>query len=212
MRAYGYPITSLKFEQQVKVGSKIYRCDIVVLREGRPWIVVECKEPSFSQHESAFEQGQSYADIANNQAGYVLYANGVEWMVRRKINDVWMPVDDLPSWSQIEISHNFVDVLESVYDIKPVLFMLDEPLIDLDAKCFLDELGRFFNSSNLLLKSVDDSAIHASDHVLRVIIEKNHHANRDLIYDIGPVGRLQAPYVLTEDCLYQLLRVLQWPP
>ena len=61
MRAYGIMIVDLSFEEEVRVGSKIYRIDILVRRNGLPWIVVECKEPKHKKHDEGLDQAVSYA-------------------------------------------------------------------------------------------------------------------------------------------------------
>jgi hypothetical protein len=175
MRAYGYPITALEFEHPVKVGSKTYGIDISVRRDGHPWIVVECKEPTFQQHEKAFEQGLSYADAATIKAEYVLYTNGGEWLVQRKVKDFWIAVDDLPSWGQMEASRDFAVILESLYELKPILFNLDETVAGLDAECLLEHLQRFFIHSNPLLGAVDEDVVSGADYLLRTVMDKKHH-------------------------------------
>lgn len=177
IRAYGFPIASLEFEHPVRVGSKTYGIDITVCREGHPWIVVECKEPNFQQTEKAFEQALSYADATAIKAEYVLYTNGADWLVRRKIRDFWLAVDDLPSFGQTEASRDFVEILESVYELKPILFNLEEPVADLDAECLFEHLQRFFASSNPLLRAVDGNVISGADYMLRTVMDKKHHIN-----------------------------------
>ena len=183
-RGNQYPITGLEFEHPVKVGSKTYGIDISVRREGHPWIVVECKEPNFQQSEKAFEQAISYADAATIKAEYVLYTNGAEWLVRRKSKDFWMAVDGLPSWGQVNASRDFVEILETVCELKPILFNLDEPIAGLDAQCLLDHLQRFFFPSQPLLRSVDETVISGTDHVLRSVMDKKQHPN----YRIGKLN------------------------
>src|SRR5688572_15250863 len=61
IRAYALPVRDMICEQPVKVGSKQYRIDILVKRNGFPWVVVECKEPDYTRHDHAIAQAISYA-------------------------------------------------------------------------------------------------------------------------------------------------------
>jgi len=82
IRAYCISVTDLAFEYTVSVGSKTYRIDIVVLQDGKPWAVVECKKREYVKHDHAMAQAISYADSQNVHAEYAVYTNGDVWRVR----------------------------------------------------------------------------------------------------------------------------------
>ena len=46
MRAYGIAVTDISLEQRARVGSKSYGIDLLVSRNGSPWIVIECNDPA----------------------------------------------------------------------------------------------------------------------------------------------------------------------
>jgi hypothetical protein len=175
MRAYGFSVNDLNFEAQVQVGSKTYRIDILVLRDGMPWIVVECKAPNYGSGK-AIEQAVSYADSPRIAAEYVLYTDGSDWQVRRRLKGRWERVLDLPSarfelTGSIDITHFFA----CFADVAPLLYKLDETIAGKEAKCFLDAMQRFFCGWNLLTDGVDKQLVYCTDNLLRVIEQPEAH-------------------------------------
>ncbi len=179
IRAYGFSINDLDFEAQVRVGSKTYRIDILVLRGGVPWIVVECKAPN-SGGDKAVEQAISYADSPRIGAEYVLYTDGSDWQVCRRLKGRWEPVLDLPSArfevaGSIDITHLFA----AFADVAPLLYKLDETIEGEEAKCFLHAMQRFFHGWNLLTDGVDKQLVYCTDNLLRVVgLPDAHHDYR----------------------------------
>lgn len=175
IRAYGYSVNDLFLESQVQVGSKTYRIDILVLRNGTPWIVVECKAPD-AKNDKAIEQAISYADSPRIQAEYVLYTNGSDWQVRRRLKGQWEPVLDLPgvrfeSSGSIDITRFFA----CFSDVAPLLYKLDETVQGKEVECFLHALQRFFNGWNLLQDGVDKNLVSCADNLLRVMSQPEVH-------------------------------------
>src|SRR5258706_10790323 len=62
IRAYCISITSIELERRVRMGSRPHWIDILVSREGRPLVVVECKKPSERNLKKGMAQALSYAD------------------------------------------------------------------------------------------------------------------------------------------------------
>lgn len=91
LRAYGIPIGNIEFERKVRIGSKTYEIDILVCRDGKPWIVVECKEPAHTKHVAAMEQAVSYASGQEIRAEFAVYTNGHIWNVQRRFKNNWIP-------------------------------------------------------------------------------------------------------------------------
>jgi hypothetical protein len=201
MRAYGFSINDLNFEAQVRVGSKTCRIDILVLRDGMPWIVVECKAPN-SGGDKAIEQALSYADSPRIEAEYVLYTDGSDWQVRRRLKGRWEPVLDLPSArfevaGSIDITHLFA----AFADVAPLLYKLDETIEGKEAKCFLDALQRFFCGWNLLTDGVAKQLTYCADNLLRVLgLPDAHHDYRSEKYN----------HARAEFCRFQTKHGLGW--
>lgn len=169
IRAYGISIGDIEFERQVRVGSKIYRIDILVSQNGRPWAVVECKEPSYTKHEDAMAQAISYADGQEIQAEFAIYTNGQMWHVRRRIQGQWAPVPDIPAPISGQGSRPITELLRAIHEIAPMLYKLDEPIKGSDAREFLSAMQRFFHGWNLLTWGENEPLHSATDNLLRVL-------------------------------------------
>lgn len=201
IRAYGFSVNDLNFETQVQVGSKCYRIDILVLRNGTPWIVVECKAPK-SGNEKAIEQAISYADSPRIKAEYVLYTDGSDWQVSRRLKGRWEPVLDLPARrfetnGSIDVTHFF-----ACFDgVAPVLYKIDEQLEGTEAQCFLNSLQKFFCGWNLLTDGVDKDLACCADDLLRVISLPNH----DYGYRSGKYNN-----ACSEFCRFQVRYKVAW--
>jgi hypothetical protein len=169
MRAFGICLTDLEFERTVKVGSKKYFIDIVVLHDGAPRVVVECKEPGFIRHEQALEQAISYADARSIRAEYVIYTNGKEWLTKRRVKDSWVSTVNIPSVLRCNPEIDFVGLLELLSDVLPLLFALDQPLDHRQAKKFLSLMQQFFNGCNELTAGADEDLPHGLDFLLRAL-------------------------------------------
>ncbi len=73
----GIPVGLISVEKEIRRSSALYRADIVVYeRDGRPWMVVECKAPGVEITQDTFDQIGSYNRFLN--ARYLLITNGQE--------------------------------------------------------------------------------------------------------------------------------------
>jgi hypothetical protein len=172
MRGYGILVGDIVFEQPVKVGSKQYRIDILVKRNGFPWIVAECKEQAYTRHDNAIAQAISYADAREIQAEYVLYTNGAEWLVRRKVQGEWVAVPDLPNGHLPGRIVPLREMMNAVYQIQPLLHKLDEPIAGMDAERFFEAMQYFFCGYNLFTDSNKPVLVNATDNLCRVLSVK----------------------------------------
>lgn len=175
IRAYGIPVTNLVLEHPVKVASKKYGIDILVLRNGTPWIVIECKHREYTGRGKALEQAISYANSEQIRAEFVLYTNGREWIVQRRVQSQWTPVVDLPRQDRVEGRNSLLEVLRMFDGLLPMLHVLDQPVEGTNAKKFLHLLQIFFNGKNHLAQGVDDRLRWAMDNLLRVISSDGRH-------------------------------------
>lgn len=175
IRAYGIPITDLDFEHPVSVGSRTYRIDIVILQDGKPWAVVECKKREYVKHEHAMAQAISYADSQNVHAEYAVYTNGDVWRVKRKMNGNWLPVPDLPLRTVRADTKEITYLLRALNEISPLLYQLNEPISGQDAERFVEAMQVVFNSLGLLTADSDHDLVFATDNLLRILTP--HHIN-----------------------------------
>lgn len=83
-----YPPSLIAIERSVKVNNLSQRADIVVYnREGKPWLLIECKAPSVKISHDTFLQAARYnltlqvpyLALTNGLEHYCLYFNGKEF-------------------------------------------------------------------------------------------------------------------------------------
>ena len=169
MRAYGICIMDIEFERPVRVGSKTYRIDILVLRDGKPWIVIECKERNHSKHEDGMAQAISYAGAQEIQAKFAVYTNGNAWHVQRYYREQWIPVPDIPIPLGDQARQPIGGLLQTLHDVAPLLYILHKPLEGNEAKRFWGKLQGFFHGWNSLTWETGNGELHFGiELVLRV--------------------------------------------
>ncbi|MCH7226857.1 type I restriction enzyme HsdR N-terminal domain-containing protein [Haloferula sp. A504] len=145
LRAYGFPVLALEFEHPVKVGSKTYGIDILVTRDGIPWIVVECKEPEDRKPEKAIDQAKSYASAESIQAEWAVASNGGYWRVERKVRDSWFTVPDIIPWDRREMTVPVTDLLRFTNSVAPLLEFLENDKSQTKPPDFFESLHTFFD-------------------------------------------------------------------
>ena len=171
IRGYGICVTDLDFEAKSQVGSKTYRIDILVRREGKPWIVVECKQLAHRAHQNAMEQAVSYADSPRIQAEFAVYTNGDVWLVKRRLGSHWVSSIDLPPLVANGGSSTAVEVhLKHLEDLMAAARMLDEDIRGRTAVRFLETLQCLFNGSHGWCHACDGLLLDAADNLLRSIV------------------------------------------
>ena len=69
-----YPATLIAIEKEIKLGELKKRCDIVVYKNDRPWMIVECKERNVVLNESTIEQILRYNMVM--KVDYLIITNG----------------------------------------------------------------------------------------------------------------------------------------
>ena len=169
IRAYGICITDIEFEHPVRIGAKPCRIDILVLKDGKPWIVIECKEQKFKNHEKGKAQAVSYAGAQEIKAKFAVYTNGHVWHVQRYYREQWIPVPDIPILAEDQPQEPVGQLLKTLNDVAPLLYILHKPLEGNNAKRFWDRLQRFFHGWNSLTLDTSDASLHSGiEHVLRV--------------------------------------------
>jgi len=169
LRAYGIKIAEIEFEHPVKVGSKNYRIDILVSRNGVPAVVVECKPRDHKKHAEGVEQAISYADAQNIQAEFAIYTNGDTWHVKRRIRNQWVSVTDLPQQVDRNGTEPITELLRALEALNPLLCKLGETLTGENAWNFIGAMQEFFNGTNLLTEDIDADLRFATDNLLRCL-------------------------------------------
>jgi hypothetical protein len=92
-----YPPSLITVERGVKIISGLKRTDIVVHnRQGKPWMIVECKAPDVPVTEEALMQAARYNMAL--QASFLVLTNGLEHYCCTLQNKQIEFMDDLPEF------------------------------------------------------------------------------------------------------------------
>jgi len=178
IRAYGFHIADLDVEVQVQVGSKIYRIDVLIRRNGRPWAVVEVKSPTVRDLSSALEQAISYANGSGINAEMVIVTNGEEWLFRRRTGENWTGVPDLPLEIESSDEDRLFQLLHGIQLVSVVLCKVDEQVDGDSAKTYISALQRFFHGPNIFTRTLNQDLVFGVDVLLRSVgapVADNHY-------------------------------------
>lgn len=179
IRAYGISICDMVIEHPVKVARerKANRIDIVVRRNGKPYIVIECKARGATDHDAAMGQACNYASLPEVGAEFAVYTNGEVWWVRRCIRGEWVTVPDLPVFRDGNPDREWRDTLLAVNQVAPVLFWLDEVVPAKNAPRYFGALQMFFYGVNEITAGINPNLLCAADNILRVLDDVSDHPN-----------------------------------
>ena len=78
---YGYPLEVMQVEGAITVNGMTRRCDIVVYRDGNPWMIVECKKSEIPLTQKVCDQACRYNTVLHVQM--LLLTNGNQQVVVR---------------------------------------------------------------------------------------------------------------------------------
>ena len=73
-----YPSSLIAVEKEIKLGELSKRFDIVVYKNEKPWMIIECKEAKVALNEKTMEQILQYQQVLTAQ--YLFISNGHETM------------------------------------------------------------------------------------------------------------------------------------
>jgi hypothetical protein len=177
IRAYGVSVCRLEIERAVKVARerKPNRIDILILNNGKPYIVIECKARGETQHEAAINQALSYASLPDVNAEFAVYTNGEVWWVRRRVRGQWIEVPDIPMLQDDKPTDDWRDVLLAVDCIAPVLYWIDNVVPAKVAPRYFGALQAFFHATNEVTAATDRRLLWTADHILRVLDDVGRH-------------------------------------
>ncbi len=175
LSTYGISINNIEIERPVKVGTRIHRADIVILRESSPFVVIECKKWDDKHKSRGMQQAISYADASTMKANYAIYTNGDVWEVQRKIGNDWVHIPDLPKRIDGDYLIMLDDLVSSLNDFQPALFWLNQTVPATSAFSYFSCLQILFNGGTFPLNFLDGNLRFGTDNLLRVICGKGHH-------------------------------------
>lgn len=96
---YQFPLSLIQTEQNLTVNQKSKRADIVVYKNEKPVLVVECKAMDVKLSLNVFQQISAYQSQIN--ASFFMLTNGIEHLFFQKKNDFWTQIEDLPNYHDI---------------------------------------------------------------------------------------------------------------
>ncbi len=91
-----YPTALIAIEKEIQIGELKKRFDILVYKDDRPWLLIECKEMNVPINESVMEQLLRYQITV--QADYLIVTNGNETRGIGKENDQFTTLNAIPSY------------------------------------------------------------------------------------------------------------------
>lgn len=170
LAVYNVPVQAISIESPVKVGTRQYRADILLLKDYRPWAVIECKRQEDNDISSGIQQAMSYASCL--QAEFAVFTNGKDWIVKRCYHGKWISVPDLPIYSSKQYSSVQLDqLLKACSSIVLLIHWIHTPSWsnDIDRReLLLDSLGRF---SLIILKPYQNARIYFLFEIFRKIVD-----------------------------------------
>lgn len=97
---YSYPPSLLAIEKQVVVNGLKQRADVVVYnKNGKPWLIVECKASSVKLDEDTLHQVVRYNLTLN--VPYLVLTNGLEHFCLEYQNEAFVFLPELPSFPNL---------------------------------------------------------------------------------------------------------------
>ncbi len=93
----GVPLSLVAVEKGFEVSGQSKRADVVVYRrDGRPWLLAECKAPGVAVGEVALRQVARYARVIH--ADVLALTNGLRHEAYVVSSGALTPLDDLPTY------------------------------------------------------------------------------------------------------------------
>jgi hypothetical protein len=89
-----YPKASISVEKKIKIGDRNLRYDIIIYKQAKPWMIVECKAESILIDESIFMQSLVYHQQL--QANFILLTNGVQTICYDVMLQCWL--SEIVAW------------------------------------------------------------------------------------------------------------------
>ena len=95
LQVKNYPRSLFSIEKLIKLGELTKRCDMVVYRRDRPWMIIECKEMNTELNLAVVEQILRYNIV--HQVEYLVITNGKTSYAYQLTQNSMHEVQELPS-------------------------------------------------------------------------------------------------------------------
>ena len=90
------PSSLIAIEKEIQLSELKKRCDIVVYKNNKPWMIVECKEMNIPLSELVLDQIIRYNMALPVE--YLVISNGSFSYAWQRTNQQLLPVEELPEW------------------------------------------------------------------------------------------------------------------
>ena len=94
LQVKNYPRSLFSIEKLIKLGELTKRCDIVVYKHDRPWMIIECKEMNTELNLAVVEQILRYNIV--HQVEYLVITNGKTSYAYQLTQNSMHEVQELP--------------------------------------------------------------------------------------------------------------------
>jgi hypothetical protein len=91
-----YPPSLIAVEREILLGDMRKRCDIVVFKDAKPWMIIECKELKAELNEAVIKQILSYN--ISLQVSYLVITNGTSTFALILEGGKFAWIDELPDF------------------------------------------------------------------------------------------------------------------
>ncbi len=91
-----YPASLMSVEKEIMLGDVKKRCDIVIYRAQKPWMIVECKEMNITLDEMVLRQILTYN--MSVPVPYLVITNGTYAHIFKRDNGTLQALPALPAW------------------------------------------------------------------------------------------------------------------
>ncbi len=91
-----YPGALIAVEKKLMVGTLPQRCDILVYKSGKPWMIIECKQMNVELNGVVLDQALRY-NLAM-PADYIIITNGSITHGWKRVNNELKVIDTFPSF------------------------------------------------------------------------------------------------------------------
>jgi len=96
VKQHGYPAALMSVEKEILLEDMRKRCDIVLYREGVPWMIIECKEMNVALDDIVLRQVLTYN--ISVPVPYLIITNGSYAYVYKRENGVLHALNGFPAW------------------------------------------------------------------------------------------------------------------
>jgi len=153
IRYYGYSIEQIKIEKSVQYGSRRGFIDVIIYRNDKQFIVIECKrQTDYSKSKDHMKQAISYANADSIQAEFCVFTDGNIWQVKRKTVAGWINYPNIPKLNNSnQTEFEFSTLLHDLDELKPVLHWLYQPISGEAVISFLGAITPIFYAHSIII-------------------------------------------------------------